>query len=86
MGPCDVFDLISALEEEIFFLGRAHGYEGCLPAVRVLEPCEKIAKMNADQVAILAIAARIGARPTEVPSECELRFRPEDLVVLGEVS
>lgn len=86
MGPCDVFDLISALEEEIFFLGRAHGYEGCLPAVRVLEPCEKIAKMNADQVAILAIAARVGARPTEVPSECELRFRPEDLVVLGEVS
>lgn len=85
MEPCDVFDLISALEEEIFFLGRAHGYEGCLPAVRVLEPCEKISKMNADQVAILALAGRIGARPTEVPSECELRFRPEDLVVLGEV-
>lgn len=85
MEPCDVFDLISALEEEIFFLGRAHGYEGCLPAVRVLEPCEKIAKMNADQVAILAMAARVGARPTEVPSECELRFRPDDLVVLGEV-
>ena len=85
MEPCDVFDLISALEEEIFFLGRAHGYEGCLPAVRVLEPCEKIAKMNADQVAILAMAARVGARPTEVPSECEMRFRSEDLVVLGEV-
>lgn len=85
MAPCDVFDLISALEEEIFVLGRVHGYEGCIPAVRVLEPCEKIAKMNADQVAILAMAARVGARPTEVPSECELRFRPEDLVVLGEV-
>ena len=86
MLPCDVFDLILALEEEIFRLADTQGYEGCYPAVRVLEPCHNIAKMDADQVAILALAARVGARPTEVTSECELRFRSEDLVVLGEVT
>jgi hypothetical protein len=42
--------------------------------------------MDASQIAILALAARVGARPSEVPSECELRFRPQDLVVLGEVT
>ena len=86
MPPCDVFGLILELEEEIFLLAHNQGYQGCYPAVRVLEPCHNIAKMDASQVAILALAARIGARPSEVPSECELRFRPQDLVVLGEVT
>ncbi len=86
MPPCDVFGLILELEEEIFLLAHNQGYQGCYPAVRVLEPCHNIAKMDASQVAILALAAKIGARPSEVPSECELRFRSQDLVVLGEVT
>lgn len=85
MEPCDVVRLILDLETSIFSMGIKHGITGCLPAVRMLEDCEKMAKMKADQVAILAVAAKTGARTTEVLSECELRFDPKDLVVLGEV-
>jgi hypothetical protein len=85
MEPCDVVRLILGLETSIFSMGIEHGITGCLPAVRMLEDCEKMARMKADQVAILAVAAKTSARPTEILSECELRFDPKDLVVLGEV-
>lgn len=83
LSACDVFGLICTLEDEIFSLAVSHGVTSCVPVARVMEPCENIAKMNANEVAVLAVAGRIGSKPTEIESECELRFRPEDLVVLG---
>lgn len=81
-----VFNLISVMEHLIHEAAVASGIESCTPAVIMLEPFHKMARMNAGELSILRLAAREGSAAFSVESECELRFSPEDLIVLGEVA
>jgi hypothetical protein len=83
--PKSVLKLINRMEISIHDIARLDDWSGCLPVAILLEDAASMARMNADEVAILRLAAKNGARAVAVPSECELRFRPEDLVVLEEV-
>jgi hypothetical protein len=83
--PKSVLKLINRMEISIHDIARLYDWSGCFPVAILLEDAASMARMNADEVAILRLAAKNGAMAVPVQSECELRFRPEDLVVLEEV-
>ena len=81
------YGLIYSLEQEFGALAQSFPeyYGVCEPVVGFTESWQNMAKTNLDQVKILALAAK--AKAVEVvPRECEARFRPQDLIVLGTVN
>lgn len=81
-----VFNLISVMEHLIHEMALASGIESCTPAIIMLEPFHKMARMSAEELSILRLAAREGSTAFSVESECELRFSPKDLIVLEEIA
>lgn len=55
----------------------------CALPVGFTESASKFARVNPDNIGLLQLAARSTARPESVPGECELRFDPSDLVIIG---
>lgn len=55
----------------------------CQAPVGFTEPAERFARVHAENLGLLQLAGRKGAAPEFVNNECELRFRPEDLRVVG---
>ncbi len=78
------YDLIYNLESRFNALVRAFP-RNCEPIVGFTEGWENMAKTNLDQVKILALATKAEAVEV-VPKECEARFNPRDLIVLGIVN
>ena len=64
--------------------GIDYDLEICRGTIGLTEPPAFMAKMDPDEVQILALAAK-GRAFEIVPNECEARFRPESLAVLGVV-
>jgi len=48
-----------------------------------MEPAEKFARVRPEAVGLVQLAVRKDARPQQIYVECELRFRPEDLALVG---
>ena len=83
----NAYGLIYRLEQEFGALAQSFpAYYGvCETVVGFTESWQNMAKINLDQVKILALAAK--AKAVEVaPIECEARFNPRDLIVLGVVN
>lgn len=57
--------------------------ESCAYVVGFTEPASKFARVRPEAVGLVQLAARKGAGSEQIPVECELRFRPEDLVLVG---
>jgi len=55
----------------------------CSTTVGFTEPASKFARVRPEAVGLVQLAARKGAESEQIPSECELRFRPEDLALVG---
>jgi len=55
----------------------------CSYTVGFTEPASKFARVRPEAVGLVQLAARKGAGSEQIPSECELRFRPEDLALVG---
>jgi hypothetical protein len=55
----------------------------CGTTVGFTEPASKFARVRPEAVGLVQLAARKGAESEQIPSECELRFRPEDLALVG---
>lgn len=55
----------------------------CTAPVGFTERAEKFASVRVENLGLLQLAGRKGAGPEFVNNECELRFRPEDLRVVG---
>lgn len=55
----------------------------CSYTVGFTEPAEKFARVRPEAVGLVQLAARKGAGSQQIPVECELRFRPEDLALVG---
>ena len=55
----------------------------CSYTVGFTEPASKFARVRAEAVGLVQLAARKGAGSEQISAECELRFRPEDLALVG---
>jgi len=55
----------------------------CGTTVGFTEPASKFARVRPEAVGLVQLAARKGAGSEQIPGECELRFRPEDLALVG---
>lgn len=55
----------------------------CSYTVGFTEPASKFARVRAEAVGLVQLAARKGAGSEQISVECELRFRPEDLALVG---
>jgi hypothetical protein len=55
----------------------------CSYTVGFTEPASKFARVRPEAVGLVQLAARKGAGSEQIPVECELRFRPEDLALVG---
>jgi hypothetical protein len=55
----------------------------CAQPVTFVEPAHKFARVNPDNIGLLQLAARKTAEPEAISNECELQFKPEDLVIVG---
>jgi len=55
----------------------------CALPVGFTESSHKFARVQPENVGLLQLAARSTSRPESVPGECELRFAPADLVIIG---
>jgi len=55
----------------------------CSSTVGFTEPASKFARVRPEAVGLVQLAARKGAGSEQIPGECELRFRPEDLALVG---
>jgi len=55
----------------------------CSQPVGFTEPAHKFERVVPENIGLLQLAARRGANVDLVPGECEVRFRPEDLVIVG---
>ncbi len=55
----------------------------CSAPVGFTERAEKFARVRVEDIGLLQVAGRRDAKPDHVGSECELRFKPEDLAVIG---
>jgi hypothetical protein len=73
-----LFDTIANLER-LYYLEPEDYF--CNAPVGFLEPPAVFAAVKPENVGILQMAARKGADPIEVVSECELRFLPSDLII-----
>jgi len=89
-GP-DLYDALRRYETHIAnTLGEWTG-EGwveldeqmCGTTVGFTEPASKFARVRPEAVGLVQLAARKGAGSEQIPGECELRFRPEDLALVG---
>ena len=83
----NAYGLIYSLEREFGSLAQdfPEYYGVCESVVGFTESWENMAKTNLDQVKILALATKAEAVEV-VPKECEARFNPRDLIVLGVVN
>lgn len=71
--------------EEAFghvFQDEYDGPRVCVPTVGFVAPYNIFSKIRVDQIAIVQLACREGARVELEVNECEMRFRPEDTRVL----
>lgn len=57
-------------------------FDVCAPGIGFLMKKQDMAKIDEGDIKILLVAAK-GEPKDRVPSECELRFRPDQLVVVG---
>lgn len=57
--------------------------EACAATVGFTEPASKFARVRPEAIGLVQLAGRASLRPEIVARECELRFRPEDLVLVG---
>jgi hypothetical protein len=55
----------------------------CSTTVGFTEPAHRFERVRPEAVGLVQLAARKGAGSEQIPSECELRFRPEDLALVG---
>lgn len=55
----------------------------CQPIVGFTAPAYRMQELREDQIAIVQAAVRLGARDEIVPTECELRFSPDDVQLIG---
>lgn len=77
----DSYELLQDLDDA---LPRIFEGEGSPVRVGFTASKEQMAKLDPEQVGILPVEARIGAKTEHVPEEAELRFAPEDLRVKKE--
>ena len=79
------YDLIGEIEGNLSFSNWRSEELYCEPIVGFGESASDMARMNPEQIKILALATK--AEAVEVaPIECEARFNPRDLIVLGVVN
>lgn len=80
----DPYFAVQRFEKVLFDLGDLFPdtFEVCAPGIGFLMKKQDMAKIDESEVKILLVAAR-GEPKDMVPSECELRFRPDQLVVVG---
>jgi hypothetical protein len=89
-GP-ELYDALLRYETEVteaFTQWAAQGWladdaVACAMPVGFTEPAHKFERVKPESVGLLQLAARRGASVDRVPGECELRFRPEDLALVG---
>ena len=55
----------------------------CGTTVGFTEPAHRFERVRPEAVGLVQLAGRKGADSEQIPSECELRFRPEDLALVG---
>jgi hypothetical protein len=55
----------------------------CGTTVGFTEPAHRFERVRPEAVGLVQLAGRKGAGSEQIPSECELRFRPEDLALDG---
>lgn len=84
----DRYELLMKLEEDIVdaLSVAEEGMEDPTPGnapVGFTAPYDRFVQICPREVAIVQLAARRGARAEVIPAELELRFRPEDLTVVG---
>jgi hypothetical protein len=89
-GP-ELYDALVRYERHIAHTlagWEAEGYldtseSPCSQPVGFTEPAHKFERVAPENIGLVQLAARRTARPDAVPGECELRFRPEDLVIVA---
>ena len=79
------YHLIVQIEDALGFSNWRYDEIFCKPIVGFTEPASSMARMNPEQIKILALATKAEAVEV-VPRECEARFNPRDLIVLGVVN
>lgn len=55
----------------------------CGATVGFTEPASRFSRVRPENVGLVQLAGRLGARVDLVPSECEARFSSDDLVIVG---
>ena len=55
----------------------------CGTTIGFTEPAHRFERIRPENVGLLRLAGRKEVWPDPIPSECELRFRPEDLTLVG---
>lgn len=80
----DPYFAVQRFEKVLFDLGDLFPdmFEVCAPGIGFLMKKQDMAKIDESDIKILLVAAR-GEPKDRVSSECELRFRPDQLVVVG---
>ena len=89
-GP-ELYTALTQYEEHIantLLVWESEGYldtdeHPCVQPVGFTEPAHKFERVLPENIGLVQLAARRTARPDPVPGECELRFRPEDLVIVA---
>lgn len=82
------YELVQRFEREAegsfghLFQEEEDGPRVCVPTVGFVAPYNIFSKIRVDQIAIVQLACREGARVELEVNECEMRFRPEDTRVL----
>jgi len=70
------YDLLAELDD-----GLAQVYEEPMGRVGLTADAKDVAKIDPEQISVLEVGARRGAKPVHIPDESELRFSPGDLWV-----
>jgi hypothetical protein len=85
--PQSKFDLIVNLEGRLLStFWESFEDETCRPFIGFTAGFKAFCSLDPDDIAIVRAAVRKGAKEWLVPDECEIRVRPEDVVVVGVVT
>ena len=89
-GP-DLYSALTRWERVVDDTEAAWIYEGyisdddraCGTTIGFTEPAHRFERVRPEAVGLVQLAARKGAGSEQISEECELRFRPEDLALVG---
>jgi hypothetical protein len=87
-GP-DLYAALQRYEQAIeearstLLISDYEGFAECSSSIGFTEPAHKFAHVRPENVGLIRLAARKGAKTDLIEDECELRFKPSDLAIIS---